>query len=114
MIGYTCWGENCPNHKAVTITAERYACKKCENMLHIYNTFVECVINKPVKKSNNMNVYRITSDIFSNESDFVVAENITSAISTYIKRYSTTEHIIDETNITSVERIAEKCLISEK
>lgn len=61
-----------------------------------------------------MNIYRITSDIFSNESDFVVAEDITSAIETYIIRYNTSEHIVRETNITSIERIAEKCLISGK
>jgi len=63
---------------------------------------------------NKVKIYRIKSDIITEE-DFVVANGIKSAIDTYIEKYrGSTNHYVDENDITSIERISDDCLISEK
>ena len=58
-----------------------------------------------------MNVYKINSDIIRDD-ELVVAENITKAIELYCGRYS--DEFMSDKNITKIERIGEKCLISDK
>jgi len=56
------------------------------------------------------NIYKINSDVI-NDDEYVVADDIKQAIDTYVKRYSN-QHVTDK-SITRIERVAEKCLISE-
>lgn len=58
----------------------------------------------------NMNIYRIVSCVITDD-EFVVAPGPKVAIDTYVKRFET-QHVT-ERDITLVERVSEKCLISE-
>lgn len=55
------------------------------------------------------NIYKLNSDIIT-EDEFVVAEDIATAINLYVERFKGQN--VSEKNITKIERIALKCLIS--
>ena len=58
-----------------------------------------------------MNIYRIVSCVITDD-EFVVAPGPKVAIDTYVKRFSS-QHV-KEDDIVLIERVAEKCLISEE
>ena len=58
----------------------------------------------------NMSIYRIKSSAFSaNDEDFVVAKDLASAISCYLEKYQ-----LNSEDINLIEKISDKCLVSEK
>lgn len=59
-----------------------------------------------------MNIYRIKSDILYNSEEFVVADSMRGAIEAYVEKYA--DQYVKESSITSIERIAEDCLFSQK
>ena len=58
-----------------------------------------------------MNVYKINSDTILDD-EFVVAETVSEAIKLYCDRYA--DKYMSEKNITKIERVGEKCLVSGK
>ncbi len=57
-----------------------------------------------------MIIYRIKSLAFSaNDEDFVVAKDLASAISCYLEKYQ-----LKPEDISLIEQISDKCLVSEK
>jgi hypothetical protein len=58
-----------------------------------------------------MNIYKIKSDLISDE-EYVVASDPCSAAAMYADHYSA-KYYMSVDNITSIERICEDCLISQ-
>ena len=58
-------------------------------------------------------IYKIKSDVI-NDDDFVVANSPKDAIDCYVNKYHCEPYYMEETDITSIERVCDDCLISKK